>query len=61
MVDNGSVGSIIGKGGLTIRRLTGESGVTIQVQGRDDAVTNRERRVALTSVREKCISGFILF
>ncbi|CAM9132947.1 unnamed protein product [Sphacelaria rigidula] len=49
MVDNGSVGSIIGKGGLTIRRLTGESGVTIQVQGRDDAVTNRERRVALTS------------
>lgn len=53
MVDNGSVGSIIGKGGLTIRRLTGESGVTIQVQGRDDAVTNRERRVALTSVRER--------
>lgn len=49
-MDNSSVGSIIGKGGVTIRRLTSESGALIQVQGRDDAVTNRERRVTVTSV-----------
>lgn len=52
LVDNGSVGSIIGKGGVTIRKLTSESGALIQVQGRDDAVTNRERRVTVTHVRE---------
>lgn len=60
MVDNASVGSIIGKGGLTIRRLTSESGALIQVQGRDDAASNRERRVAVTSVSAQNLVVWII-
>lgn len=51
LVDNAVVGSIIGKGGQTIRKVSTESGATIQVQGRDDVSPSQlERRVTITSV-----------
>ncbi|CAM9638036.1 unnamed protein product, partial [Laminaria digitata] len=49
LVDNSVVGSIIGKGGQTIRKISTESGATIQVQGRDDvSPSQRERKVTVT-------------
>lgn len=51
LVDNSVVGSIIGKGGQTIRKMTAESGALIQVQGRDEvSPSQRERKVTVTSV-----------
>ena len=51
LVDNSVVGSIIGKGGQTIRKISTESGASIQVQGRDDvSPSQRERKVTITSV-----------
>lgn len=50
-MDNSVVGSIIGKGGQTIRKISTESGTVIQVQGRDDvSPSQQERRVTITSV-----------
>lgn len=51
LVDNSVVGSIIGKGGQTIRKISLESGSSIQVQGRDEQSPSQlERRVTITSV-----------
>lgn len=51
LVDNSVVGSIIGKGGQTIRKISTESGSSIQVQGRDEQSPSQlERRVTITSV-----------
>ncbi|CAN0378717.1 unnamed protein product, partial [Ectocarpus fasciculatus] len=50
LVDNSVVGSIIGKGGQTIRKISLESGASIQVQGRDEQSPSQlERRVTITS------------
>ncbi|CBN74642.1 conserved unknown protein [Ectocarpus siliculosus] len=50
LVDNSVVGSIIGKGGQTIRKISLESGSSIQVQGRDEQSPSQlERRVTITS------------
>eukprot|EP00752_Nemacystus_decipiens_P004730 g4311.t3 len=50
LVDNSVVGSIIGKGGQTIRKISTESGSSIQVQGRDEQSPSQlERRVTITS------------
>ncbi|CAM9876991.1 unnamed protein product, partial [Hapterophycus canaliculatus] len=51
LVDNSVVGSIIGKGGQNIRKISTESGASIQVQGRDEQSPSQlERRVTITSV-----------
>lgn len=58
LVDNSVVGSIIGKGGQTIRKISTESGATIQVQGRDDvSPSQRERKVTVTSVSLALMRG----
>lgn len=61
LVDNSVVGSIIGKGGQTIRKISTESGSSIQVQGRDEQSPSQlERRVTITSVSLSCllVGGF---
>lgn len=51
LVDNAVVGSIIGKGGQTIRKISTESGSSIQVQGRDEQSPSQlERKVTITAV-----------
>lgn len=51
LVENSVIGSIIGKGGQTVRKISNETSVVIQVQGRDEvSASESERRVMLTSV-----------
>ena len=53
LVENSVIGSIIGKGGQTVRKISNDTTVVIQVQGRDEvSASESERRVTLTSVRE---------
>ncbi|CAM9510341.1 unnamed protein product [Ascophyllum nodosum] len=50
LVENSVIGSIIGKGGQTVRKISNDTTVVIQVQGRDEvSASESERRVTLTS------------